>query len=56
MGDSWEHDIELVRVIDEHEEASPYLLEASEQAPPEDVDGVVGFIDFREIMLDSGNP
>lgn len=56
MGDSWEHDIELVRVIDEHDEESPYLLEASGQAPPEDVGGVAGFIDFREIMLDSSHP
>jgi hypothetical protein len=52
MGDSWEHLIELVRVIDEHNEESPYLLEADGQTPPEDVGGVGGFIDFREIMLD----
>lgn len=52
MGDSWEHEIELVRVVDEYDKESPYLLEASGQTPPEDVGGVGGYIDFREIMLD----
>ena len=45
-----------MRIIDEHNEESPYLLEASGQTPPEDVGGVGGFIDFREIMLDTGHP
>lgn len=56
MGDSWEHEIELVRIINEHNEESPYLLEASGQTPPEDVGGVGGFIDFRAIMLDPNHP
>jgi hypothetical protein len=50
-GDSWEHTIKLVRVFDEHDAESPYLLEATGQSPPEDVGGVGGYIDFREIML-----
>jgi hypothetical protein len=50
MGDNWEHLIELVRVIDEHNKESPYLLEAVGQAPPEDAGGVGGYIDFRKIM------
>ncbi len=56
MGDNWEHQIELIRVIDEHSEDSPYLLEANGQTPPEDVGGVGGFIDFREIMLNPDHP
>lgn len=56
MGDNWEHEIELVRIIEEHHEESPYLLEATGQTPPEDVGGVGGFIDFRSIMLDPGHP
>ena len=56
MGDSWEHQIELIRVIDEHNADSPYLLEAIGQTPPEDVGGVGGFIDFREIMLNPDHP
>jgi hypothetical protein len=51
MGDSWDHIIELVRVIDDHREESPYLLEAEGKTPPEDVGGVGGYISFREIML-----
>lgn len=56
MGDSWEHQIELVRDIPEHHEESPYLLEASGQTPPEDVGGVGGFLEFREVMLDPAHP
>lgn len=56
MGDSWEHKIELVHVIDEHNEDSPYMLVAIGQAPPEDVGGVGGYIDFREIMLNPNHP
>jgi hypothetical protein len=56
MGDNWEHIIELVRVIDEHYAESPFLLEAAGQTPPEDVGGVPGFIDFREIMLNPKHP
>jgi len=56
MGDNWEHSIELVRVIEEHDEESPYLLEAVGQTPPEDVGGIGGFIEFREIMLDPTHP
>lgn len=56
MGDNWEHEIELVRVIENHDAESPYLLEADGQAPPEDVGGVPGFLHFREIMLDPTHP
>lgn len=56
MGDNWEHTIELVRVIEAHNEESPYLLEVIGQTPPEDVGGVGGFMDFRKIMLDPTHP
>lgn len=56
MGDDWEHEIQLVRVIEEHDQESPFLLEASGQTPPEDVGGVGGFVSFREIMLNPGHP
>ena len=56
MGDNWEHSIELLRVIEEHNEESPYLIEAVGQTPPEYVGGVGGFIDFREIMLNPDHP
>lgn len=56
MGDNWKHGIELVRVIEGHDEESPYLLEISGQSPPEDVGGAGGFVEFRDIMLDSSHP
>lgn len=56
MGDNWEHEIQLVRVIEEHDKESPYLLEACGQTPPEDVGGIGGFMIFREIMLDPSHP
>ena len=56
MGDNWEHHIQLVRVIDEHDMEAPHLLEASGQTPPEDVGGVGGFLNFREIMMNTDHP
>jgi len=53
---NWEHEIQLVRVIEGHDKESPYLLEASGQKPPEDVDGIGGFVNFREIMLNPNHP
>lgn len=56
MGDNWEHRIDLVRIIEEYDEDSPCLLEASGQSPPEDVGGVGVYIEFREIMLNPDHP
>ena len=56
MGDSWEHEIQLVRILEKHDQESPYLLEASGQTPPEDVGGIGGFVEFREIMMDPSHP
>lgn len=56
MGDNWEHEIQLMRVIEDHDKESPCLLEASGQTPPEDVGGVGGFVSFMEIMRNPGHP
>ena len=56
MGDNWEHEIQLMRVIEDYDKESPYLLEANGQTPPEDVGGVGGFVNFREIMLNPSHP
>lgn len=56
MGDGWEHEIKLVRVIKEHDADSPYLLEASGNAPPEDVGGVGGYLRFLEILANPDHP
>ena len=55
-GDNWEHHIQLVRVIEEYDGELPYLLEAKGRTPPEDIGGVGGFINFREIMLNPKHP
>lgn len=52
FGDYWVHEIELLRVLEDCDQDSPYLVEANGQTPPEDVGGVPGFLRFREIMLD----
>ena len=51
MGDNWQHEVRLIKVIEEYDKDSPYLLEAEGQSPPEDVGGVSGFIEFRNIMM-----
>lgn len=56
FGDNWEHEIKLIRTIDNYDKDSPFLLEAEGQAPPEDVGGVGAFVEFREIMLDPSHP
>ena len=56
MGDCWTHQIELVRVIDEHNAESPYMMEAVGQTPPEDVGGIGGYVDFYHVMQDEKHP
>jgi hypothetical protein len=56
FGDDWEHDIELLQVIEEYDGELPYLLEVKGQTPPEDVGGVGGFLEFRKIMMDKDHP
>lgn len=56
FGDNWEHEIKFVRAVEDYDKESPYLVEASGQAPPEDVGGVGGFLDFCEIMLEPKHP
>lgn len=56
MGDWWRHDIHLVRVIEDYDKESPYLVEARGKTPPEDVGGVQGFLNFREIIMNPEHP
>lgn len=56
MGDNWKHEIELINVIENYDKESPYLIEAEGQSPPEDVGGVTGFIEFRNIMMNPKSP
>lgn len=56
FGDNWQHEIKLVKTIENYHQESPYLLEAIGQTPPEDVGGVPGFIEFSQILADSNHP
>lgn len=56
MGDDWQHKVELIRIIEEYNEESPYLLEAVGKTPPEDIGGVGGYIDFYKIILNPKHP
>lgn len=56
FGVDWEHEIRLVRVLEDYDRESPYLAEAVGQTPPEDVGGVSGYVEFRAIMLDPDHP
>ncbi|MGL4522469.1 MAG: plasmid pRiA4b ORF-3 family protein [Bacilli bacterium] len=56
FGDNWKHHIQIVRVIEDYNQESPYLIDANGQTPPEDVGGVYGFIRFLEIINDPTHP
>ena len=56
MGDNWKHEVKLINVIEDYDKDSPCLLEAEGQSPPEDVGGVHGFIEFRNIMINPKSP
>lgn len=56
MGDYWQHHIELLNVIENFDEESPYLVEASGQTPPEDVGGISGYKEFYNIILNKEHP
>jgi hypothetical protein len=52
FGDSWRHYIEVEQILDSCTDKLPALLSGHGDAPPEDVGGVPGFAQFKEIMKD----
>lgn len=56
MGDCWLHKIQLVRILEDYDKESPYLLEARGQSPPEDVGGLGGFLEYHKIMVNPNHP
>ncbi len=56
MGDNWEHKIEFKKEIENWDKELPYLVSAEGAAPPDDVGGVPGFIDFLEAMKNKKHP
>ena len=48
MGDSWEHEIRLVKGIKDCDKQLPYQLSAAGSAPPEDIGGVYRFLEILD--------
>lgn len=55
-GDSWEHEIKVKKIIPNHNINYPICTIASGDAPPEDVGGIYGFMDFYDIMKNPDHP
>jgi hypothetical protein len=51
MGDSWEHEIVIEKILDPEEgQAYPACIEGEQACPPEDVGGPWGFMEFVEAL------
>ena len=55
-GDGWEHKIKLLETIKDYDGDAPVCTQGCGDAPPEDVGGEGGFIDFLEAIADKNNP
>ncbi|MCF8378618.1 MAG: plasmid pRiA4b ORF-3 family protein [Bacteroidales bacterium] len=56
FGDYWEHTIQIVRKIEGQKLINPVCLDGQATCPPEDVGGIHGFKEFKEIMKDKTHP
>ena len=57
MGDSWEHRLQIERLLSADPAASyPRLIDGARRCPPEDVGGVPGFYEFLEAIADPEHP
>ncbi len=56
FGDGWQFDIALEEIVDDYHFGYPTLLDGAEDAPPEDVGGVAGFIHMKEVLSDPKHP
>ena len=56
FGDSWEHIIELEKVIPDSTNRKILLLDRHGKRPPEDVGSESGFEEFMKIMADENDP
>ena len=57
MGDSWEHDLRIEKVLPTDPTASyPRFIEGAGRCPPEDVGGLPGFYNFIEALEDPSHP
>ena len=56
FGDSWEVSIRVTSLIPDFDKPGPECTECEGAAPPEDVGGVPGFVEFMEAYKDPDHP
>ncbi|MBR5428076.1 MAG: plasmid pRiA4b ORF-3 family protein [Clostridia bacterium] len=56
FGDGWEHEISLVRIIEDADIPSPVCESMNGDAPPEDCGGPHGFAELQRILNDPKDP
>jgi hypothetical protein len=57
MGDSWQHRLEIEKLLAADPAASyPRLIDGAMHCPPEDIGGIPGFFEFLEAMADPKHP
>jgi hypothetical protein len=56
LEDEWNHDITLIRIIDEYDSKHAVCLGGEGEAPPEDSGGPMGYEDLLAILADPEDP
>ena len=56
FGDDWEHEIRLVKIIEDADIPAPVCESMNGDAPPEDCGGPHGFAELKRILKDPKNP
>lgn len=56
MGDSWEHEIKVNGIVENYDKNYPVCIMGEGNAPPEDVGGVGGYIDYLDITANPKHP
>jgi hypothetical protein len=57
MGDSWEHDLRIEKVLSaDPQQAYPRFIDGAGRCPPEDIGGLPGYYGFLDALEDPSNP
>ena len=56
MGDGWEHEIKLVKILHDEDQVIPKCIKAVGSAPPEDCGGPYGFAQLQQALQDKNDP
>lgn len=56
FGDGWKLLVTLEKVVDDHYYGYPILIDGEENAPPEDVGGMIGYYQFLEAYYNPSHP